>query len=256
MIRINLLPSKKEKAARPGAAISAADPAATALVAAVIFLAVAIIGFYGYRSFGGYAAAATQKAEKTKEKTQRQEAVDGLRKEVAGLEELNSLVENQLSALNCLSPADRLIWAEKLHQLAALIPANVYLLTLDMTETVKEIETAESQENLRRWKEAGSKGLQPPVVKKPKTTQTLKIEGITYSENVAQRPQLMLDFYNAIRTFSSTRPMRQAAGPVPFMSGFKDTPDAFQIKSYQRDWLEEVEVTRFVFELTTITREG
>jgi Tfp pilus assembly protein PilN len=257
MIRINLLPTKKEKTSRSLAGgAPGGDSSAKALVAAAIVLGALVVGFYGYTVFAGYAVLENQIAAKTKDKATRQKTVDGLKKQVAGLEELNSLVENQLQALNALSPADRLIWAEKLHQMAALIPANVYLTTLEMTETAKDIETAESQENTRKWKEAGSKGAPPAVVKKPKMTQTLKIEGIAYSENVSQRPQLMLDFYNALRTYSSKRPFQDKGKEARFMDGFKDTPDGFQIKSYQRDWIEEVEVTRFVFELTSLTREG
>ena len=61
----------------------------------------------------------------------------------------------------------------------------------------------------------------------------------------------MLDFHKRLKTFKAPRSEDQE--PVSFMAGFAGS---LQIKPYQRDVLDDVEIIRFSFEAPTVTREG
>lgn len=257
MIYINLLPSKKDKrGARPGSARAAASAGPSmnrgnVVVAAVALVLFGVAGYYGWATYQGNQSAARKLEQAKKNHETLKKGIAELESKVEGLAEMNTALNNELAALSAIAPSDRLIWAEKLHQLASLIPDNVYLTKIKVDEQVKEIITEESRKALENYKKKGSKGAPPRLVKTPKISHTMTIEGITYSDRVEERPQLMLDFFNAIREYEA--PRAPGGDAVPFMEGFRDN---VTIRHYYRDWLEDVEVTRFAFELTTVSREG
>jgi len=262
MIRINLLPSKKQakgKAARaPGAGVRLSVGGGAGLwlmlLAVVVFLGIA--GYYGKTVYDAQAVAKSKKDALDRTKAELVKEVKKLEKETEGLASLNSILQNEIGALKALSPADRVIWAEKLRQLAELTPENIFFTSLVVKESVQESLTEESQRALKQWQEEGSKGPQPPQKKKAMVTQTLEIDGIAYAKDYSERPQLMLEFYNVLKTFAAKRPgntQSPTGKETPFMSSFAG---GIEILPWTREKVDDIEVTKFAFKIPTATREG
>jgi hypothetical protein len=171
--------------------------------------------------------------------------IDGLEGEYQALKYIKMLVANQIEILNSLNPTNRLLWSEKLNMLADLIPPNVYITDLLMTESINNVETLESQQRRVEWEKAGKKGTAPSVVKKPVIKQSLRITGITFAENSEKRLQLVLDFLNALQEYS----YRTASGETRhFMENFDDFVKIVNIPTVV---VQGVEVNQFIFVISS-----
>ena len=242
MIKINLIPAelagkkRREKFATPKPSLI------VMLVIVGLFVLVVCEGLLAYR-----AKAASEKALKaaTSEQDEVKGKIDALEGEYKSLRDIKMLVANQIEILNSLNPTNRLLWSEKLNMLADLIPPNVYITDLLMTESVNNVETLESQQRRAEWEKAGKKGTPPSVVKKPVIKQSLRITGITFAENSEKRLQLVLDFLNALQRYS----YRTASGETQrFMDNFDDLIKIVKIPTVL---VQGVEVSQFVFVITS-----
>ncbi len=242
MIKINLVPAElagKKRRERIGA------PKPSFIVTLVViglFVVVVCEGLLAHR-----AKAASDNALKTaiSERDEVKGQIDALEGEYQRLKYIKMLVANQIEILNSLNPTNRLLWSEKLNMLADLIPPNVYITDLLMTESVQNVETFESQQHRAEWEKAGKKGTAPAVVKKPIIRQSLRITGITFAQNSEKRLQLVLDFLNALQKYT----YRTASGKTQrFMDNFDDLIKIVRIPTIL---VQGVEVSQFVFVITS-----
>ena len=238
MIKINLVPAELAGKKRRQK-IAAPKPSLIVTLAIVgIFALVVCEGLLMYRAktaSDNTLKTATSEHEEVKGK------IDGLEGEYQSLREIKMLVANQIEILNSLNPTNRLLWSEKLNMLADLIPPNVYITDLLMTESVNNVETLESQQRRAEWEKAGKRGTAPSVVKKPVIKQSLRITGITFAENSEKRLQLVVDFLNALQEYS----YRTASGETRhFMENFDDFVKIVNIPTVV---VQGVEVSQFIF---------
>src|SRR5690606_21172648 len=98
------------------------------------------------------------------------------------LQEMERVLRNQIALLETLDPPDRLFWAEKLNLLPLYVPDGVFLTTIEVTESSREVETADSRRLQDEWrrKPARSRGPQPPQEFQTIITQQLELEGVSY----------------------------------------------------------------------------
>lgn len=252
MIRVNLLPSKKESKRKTERKARAPGEGAPLFVTFIVFFALAAMGGFGYHVATKHLDSIKDVREQEDMIARKEKTAVAKEKEVAGLGRLDTILKNEFKAISALAPSDRVIWAEKLHQLKELRPNNVFLTTIAMKQDVKEDETPESKAARAQWRSDGSKGEEPRADMKLEIRQTLTLSGITNAERPDVRGQLMIDFHNAMLTHASKRPIPGANSLTPFMSGFM-TP---QYKNYDVTTMDSVEVLRFSFDLPTIPREG
>ena len=67
-----------------------------------------------------------------------QAKVDKKRGEIGYLEAIEKIQRTQLEVLSNLDPPDRLLWSEKLNLVSDLKPKNLYLMEIEVKESVKE----------------------------------------------------------------------------------------------------------------------
>ena len=269
MININLLPEKRPAKAKAKAAGAAAPRAGGApgkggalgglITAVVVIICLGGLAYYGHMIYS-LRVAASDKFEKARdERAKLQDEAKKLEKSVAGLSLLSSILDNELKALQALSPDDRVIWAEKLYQLAALTPPDIYYLSLNVTESAAESLTEDCQKEIQKWEEGGRQGPKPPEVKKTITTQMLEISGIIYAKDASDRPKMLNSLYKIMKEFSAARVQKPGEQPpadaekMKFSRGFAGRID---YGTYMRDKIYDVEITKFSFTIPAISREG
>lgn len=124
--------------------------------------------------------------------------VADLQSRYAHLREASERYQRQVQVIDILMPPNRILWSEKFNQISQCVPDNVYLTRLQVTETVREVETAESAQAHTAWEQTpqNRRGPEPARVMVPSIVQTLNIEGISYAQQRERRIQLVLDFWN------------------------------------------------------------
>jgi Tfp pilus assembly protein PilN len=242
MIKVNLLPAelagkkRKEKVAAP-------KPSFIIMVVVLaLFVLVALEALLVHQA---KASSDSNIEALISERDDIQGKIDDLEDDYQALKEIKALVGNQIEILNSLNPPDRLLWSEKLNMLADLIPRDVYVTDLRMTESVEDVETLESQQRRAEWEKAGKMGTPPAAVKKPVIRQSLQITGITYAKNSDKRLQLVLDFLNALQGYSYRTPDGQVRR---FMDNFDELIRIVKIPTVD---IQGVEVSQFIFIITS-----
>jgi Tfp pilus assembly protein PilN len=219
MIRINLLPPEQIKVKRDRFKIVAGPSSATPIVVIILVLVYLVVGGFGYWVYKAKKQKDDEIKKLTSDRDKLTKTIKDKQAEFKELMETKTLLANQLEILSALNPPDRLFWAEKMNMLADVVPKNVFLQTIEVTEEIYDIETNESKANRAKWVEAGSKGPSPPVVKKPVITQTLSVAGITWADDPEQRLQLIIRFHDAMKSYSTTGISNE---PRRFMDNFED----------------------------------
>lgn len=213
MIKINLLPDGVKGRQRkgggkqaPGVSISAGDITPIVYVILAV-MAVIIIGI-GYFSLSSVIS--VKKELKVNNKT-----LAALEKEngdkwddFQSLRQSESIYNVQKNVIDLLLPPKPLLWAEKINQIAILIPHKVYLTKITMREIVDEKETAESKEAKKAWEKGGKKGDKPAVVKIPTINHELLINGVAVAKESDEGLKLMLEFIDKLKTFKSPKDKR------------------------------------------------
>jgi len=248
MIRVNLLPERRAARRRAGgrATHRVSLGGGTGVIVLVGMIAFGGAGYYGWTVYMKHKRAKEAIVSAQTKKDEVEKVVEELWEEVHGLEETDQLLHNELAALSALSPKDGVLWAEKLHQSAALVPSGVFFTRLDMTESDEEAQTPESIKAVKEWETGGMKGPKPPVVYNLRLWQELSMEGVIFSEQVEKRQDLLLDLWNRLRTFAEVRYGREGAGPIPFMRGLSDPT----IGPYFKGDRDDVEVLLFSFTMS------
>jgi len=233
MIRLNLMPeddrrrgggapSRRSISAGPGVPShgSGTSPLVILLLFPIIAGALAFAGYTFYQ----------EKYLPQKTKEARQESLETLRAEVAqleqqyaGLRETYELYRRQARVINILMPENRLLWAEKLNQISACIPDNVYITHVNVDEDVDQIEAPESIEARAAWEAQpeGERGPEPVPLMIPSIIQTLSIEGITFADEDDRRIRLVLDFRDNLTNHQTEGPNGEVRR---FMDHFAGVP--------------------------------
>jgi hypothetical protein len=232
MIRINLLPEKDARR-RGNRAAEAARPANQTSPVVVLIILALMAGcgcFY-------YLAIRRPLQAKTRELHTRDTNVKGLdteirkiRDEVTALKQLETAHQAMLDILYALDPEDRLLWSQKLNQISDLVPDNVFVTHLTVTETITKKETpgsikrrTEAEQRIKAAKKKGQSSadqkLEPPPapVFYPEIVQKLTIEGIAASESEPERINLMNEFYDNLMKGQNPKTKITA----DFMKGFR-----------------------------------
>lgn len=190
MIKVNLLP--QELLGKGSAAKAQQSSDGGLVVFLALFGFVVVVGtIFGYSINAQYQAEKAKKEADARAKTLEGE-LRALRVEYEELESMLRILQNQKAVLDALDPPDRLLWSKKLNMLPMLVPENVFLTDIVLTEKVSEIETEESLKANQAWVAAGSKGTPPPKEKVPVIDQKMELTGLAYSpegksENRLQR---------------------------------------------------------------------
>lgn len=261
MIRVNLLPEKKrqKQKAKPAAGPARIDTGGAgggstggaALVAIVGVIAIVVPLLYIWHTQRTTLALFNERRD-IKQKVERLEkTADELAQGVEGLPELIEALKNDVAALEALEGEGRVLWAEKLYQLADMAPENIYFTTLEAQEDVQRIETEASKQQFKEWEEGGGRGLPPEKEYRSLISQLFDIHGIAYAKRAARSQDLMWDFHRAMENYTSTREISDETSR--FMDGFLNQ---INIQTYKRDEVYQVEVTRFTFSLQTKAHEG
>jgi len=247
MIKINLLPPELIGKKKP-AKISV-RPTPSFMVIALLIPIYLITFFVVYKFYSTRTRSNKEirdlktKLEKKKKQKSEQE------KKYKNLRETYSLLQNQVEILRALDPPNRLLWSEKLNMLAELIPKGVYLTSIKLTETVEQIETAESKRRQAEWKSVPKekKGEKPEIIKRPVIRQTLTLDGITYAEKggAGERLELIVRFHTALRNFQ----WQNHRGETRRFIDHFDPKITF--KDIRNAKISNVEVSKFTFILIT-----
>jgi hypothetical protein len=199
MIKINLLPAEaigKKRKER------VAVPRTSTITVIIIIICYALVAGEAWWVYNKKAKSQEDLENLLAERDALKTQIAKISEEFKSLKRLKELAANQIEILNSLDPPNRLLWSEKINMMAELIPRNVYIIQLEMTEDTKMVITKESRTKIKEWEDGGKKGPKPPEIKKPVITQTLKISGITYDEDSEERLQRVVDFYYALKNFS------------------------------------------------------
>jgi len=207
MIRINLLPEKEVKRRR---AAEVAVPARRVSPPTILILVAmfALLGGYYYLGIHKRLTAAqrTERDRRSKKENLDTE-IEKRQKGALELQKVENLTKSMLDIVYSLDPEDRLLWSQKLNQISDLVPANVWVTGVTITESIAKKETAGSKRQRKQWeldqlakgkvKKGGRKGLEggPPQVFYPEISQSLQIHAIAYSETDAERIRLINEFH-------------------------------------------------------------
>ena len=227
MIRINLLPTKQTKT-RATVERTSSGSQVSPVTLLIIVAVVAVLGGWWYlliqkpkmaKSGERNTLAAEVKSIDTE--------ITDLRERVVPLKKMDAIGESMLDIVNALDPDDRLLWSAKLNQISDLIPDNVYITRLTVTEEIRKVETAGSKrrrtqydEKMKTWtRNQGPKPTPPPQIFYPEVTQTLTIYGIAYSQSEPERIRLINSFWDNLKNGHNPKTNVQ----VGFMDGFLGT---------------------------------
>lgn len=251
MIKINLIAEAEAKPRRAARAPSQYSPL-TILIA--IAVAAALFGYY-YLGIKRPLNARRQQASALKSEVDRlTKSIEEKQQKVAGLKELQDISESMLEIVNALDPEDRILWSEKLNQISDLVPDNVYITRIQLTEKVTKRETAASKRARAEW-EAQQKGKRkgrrrgtvpgaPKPVYYPEIVHTLVITAIADSESENERLRLMNQFHDNLA--SGTNPKTKVQ--CDFLKGFQKV---INYGRYQQRLIGDREVAEFSFTLKT-----
>jgi len=209
MIRINLL-EEGEKAKRPKKAreeIIFAKPQAITqyLIIATIILALIPI-FIGYKKYSKVKEVINRVEEEKNKKTTFDKDLNELKKKSAAVKEVIDTLRNQVEIITRLTPGESgIYWSEKLDYLSDLIPENIYILNLKITETVKEVETQESVKTRQDWEKNKKVGAPPKKQTRPLIEQRLIVTCIAQAEERENRIRLMTTFQDAMKNHTTIR---------------------------------------------------
>ena len=278
MIKINLLPpelqGKKGRAKVRTAAFGGISPAVgTALMAGVlvVFLAVWIIVGYGL-IYSPISKAEAREKDLNAQHDAQKKILDGKNAEHKVRLAKWKLMQDQKEILQELKPANRLLWSEKLNMLVNLVPQDVYITGVEVTEKVDLVETANSKEARDAYakkkkeldtavldeKQKAAKvrelGPEPKMIPKQVSSQSLIIKAATLiREDGADRIAKVSEFEKNMQQYE----MKNAKGEVRrFRDFFEKTQDdeqklAVNMGLMEQKLLDGVFVWAFEFTLNT-----
>jgi len=211
MIRINLL-EEGEKAKRPKKGKAVGEPLVSKplVISQYIIIATIVLAliplFIGYKKFMKVREVVNNvEVERSKKKSNEKQVAD-LKKKSAAVKEVLDTLRNQAEVVTKLTPGESdIYWSEKLDYLSDLIPENIYILNLKITESVREVETKESIEARQAWEKNKKSGPPPPKQTRPLIEQRLILTCIAQAEERENRIRLMTSFQDAMKNHQTIR---------------------------------------------------
>ena len=253
MITINLLDHSNPKG-RPGkpaapGARSSSGGGGGFLTILTLVIAVGLNGAAGYVGFSHYSQARERftavKVEHEKVKAE----IAAKETEAESVRKYREVVANQLDVLNSLDPPDRILWAEKLNMLSGLVPTNVFLAEVDVTEKVDMVETEQSKAARAKWqkmkKADKEKTKEPAIVTKPVISYVVKLTGLASGRDNVEQFDNMMKFHQAMTEYQM---VGQGGETRRFMDSFNPN---IEFEKVEATVYEGVPVNQFVFKLTT-----
>jgi len=223
MIKINLL--QQSGSSRAAGATSVSAPGGGAFLVAGILVAtfVVIIGFGAVR-FMTWTNDRAVTAQVRGEASRLEREIQRKEEQFEDLQEMERVLRGQVALLETLDPEDRMFWAEKLNLLPMYVPDGVFLTQVRVTESSREVETAESRRRQEEWRRrpSRSRGPQPAQQYQTVITQQMVLEGVSYvSEGSSDdRLELITTFLRDLQTRDVTSP--STGETVRFFQGFRD----------------------------------
>ncbi len=223
MIKINLL--HQDGTSRSAAATSVSAPGSGSfLVAGILIAAFALILGYGGFQFISWQSDIARTQEVRSKATSLEREISQKEEQFEELQEMERVLRNQIALLETLDPPDRLFWAEKLNLLPMYVPDGVFLTSIAVTESSREVETPESRKRQDDWRRrpARSRGTQPPQQFQTIITQQLQLDGVSYVAEGTSDDRLAL-----ITTFLRDLQNKEVVSPstgesTMFMENFRD----------------------------------
>lgn len=254
MIRINLLDQGTIKGSRPGKAAplgasrsSSAGGGGSMLVMLVAIGMLAINGAAFFYAWGNVQASNRRvSAIETKVASVKKEI--GLKEqEAAQLQHYREVLANQMDVLRSLDPTDRILWCEKINMLANLIPANVFIAEVKISEDVKMVETEQSKKARETWAKSKSKtkGKEPEVVTRPVISYVVRLTGLALGKDNVEQFNNVLAFHKAMTEHEL---VGRNGAKVRFMDNFNEN---IEFESVEATLYEGTPVNKFIFKLTT-----
>jgi hypothetical protein len=247
MIKINLLP-KELSGSRKGS--GAFDAGGSLLVAVVLFLLFGLDLLVGGYVFYNYTTAKTAIDRVTVEAAAVEAELIEVEKEFNELTMSMEKMEELISVAKSLDPPERLLWCRKLNMLPLLIPEGVFLTQVQVTQSVRSLETQASLDARNaHMANPKLKKLPPPAkVVAPVITQTMNLEGVAHVDmgTETQRLQHIIQFYRNLQGAKHKLPFDN--DETRFLDGFTPFIDTAAVRSTQ---FEGREVSGFQFSLKT-----
>lgn len=249
MIKINLLPQNSQKGL--GASRGASVNRGAMLVVALALLMVALNGGALWMALSSVWEA---KAELASVKTKLDLVNEQINKRMTEAEQVKKfrdVVTNQMDVLRSLDPPERILWCEKMNMLSNLIPPDVFISEINVTEQVEMVETEASKAARLKWERAEKKvGTQPAPVKRPLISYLMKVTGVALGKDNVEQFNNVMKFHKSMTTYK----MKDAQGKeISFMDGFDPN---INLGSIEATVYEGESVNEFTFTLRTKTMGG
>lgn len=249
MIQINLLPGTENKGKAKGKGPVKEGPSGGAFEGFLILMfglvVFSAVGAAGYTSWSSVHEEKVKFERLDAQKKAVDKEVSTLSPQAKEIAHMRDVFNSQWEVLQSLDPPNRILWCEKINMLANLIPSDVFLTKLDLTEQVVDVETQASIDARTKWESAGKKGEKPPVAKRPVISYTLRLTGIaTGADNVEQFDNV-IKFHDALIANESV----DAKGAKHhFMDNFDPN---ISFETVQANLYEGQPVNQFTFRLQT-----
>lgn len=247
MIQINLLEKTTNQSRRRVKTSSGGGIGNLLLIVAVVVM-VSLNGVSGWWAFNKVNVARTDAMQIKQQIDDLQAKIDAKHSDSEAIARFEEVITNQKHVLASLDPSDRILWCQKINQLAELMPSSVFLDEIVVEEIVRMIETEESKKARAAWekKPQAERGPEPETVKKPVIHYELTLQGLASGRDNVEQFDNVLAFQRALVGHEMTT---ESGESVRFMNGFEEQID---FESIEATVYEGMPVNQFVFKLKTI----
>lgn len=243
MIKINLLPQNMANSRATGP--QKANSPMTIVIMAGVLMAV-LNGLAGWLAFSSVIAAKddVDRVQAKYDKINKQ--IETRVKEADEVRKFREVVKNQMDVLRSLDPPERLLWSEKMNMLANLMPPDVFVSEILVTEKVEMVETDASKAAHMKWEKLDKKkGPEPGKVNRPLITYEMKLTGLALGKDSTEQLNNVVKFHTALNSYKMT----DAQGKERrFMDGFNPT---IEMGGTLTTVYEGTAVDQFIFTLKT-----
>lgn len=252
MIQINLLEqasrNKKLSAVKRKMSSGGGPNLASLLILLAGVAVLAVDGVAGWLAFSAFNEARAEYVAIENEVATLQEEMDEKLSTASEIRKVRKVLNNQMEVLRSLDPTDRILWAEKMNMLARLVPEQVFLTEVEVSEEIKMRATEESRRALEAWEKTTEKerGEKPEVVKVPIIKHELQLTGLALGDDNVQQFNNMMKFHDAMMTFNT---VDEKGVERRFMDGFEDE---IEFNSVEAEVYHGKPVNKFSFVLKTV----
>lgn len=227
MIQINLLQETGRKASsrKKSGAAAVRRPGGggpSPLFLLTLVAALLLNGLAGYYYYNQISAARIEYEDAKASRDKYKREIEQNLSKAEEVRKFREVVENQMDVLRTLDPPERILWCEKLNMISNLMPPNVFLSDLEVTEQVEMVETEESRAAHAAWEKTPpeKRGKEPAIVKKPILNYVLRLTGLALGADNVEQMNNIMKLHNALMTHEAKDPMGQRRR---FMDGFQET---------------------------------